>query len=63
MNTIFDGEHIVEYWLSIMGRALFSNDLEEFYILTGRGGNGKSLLFDFLKNCIGDYFNQHQAHS
>ena len=56
--SIFDTDEMVDYWLSVVGSSLFTNKFESFYILTGRGGNGKGLLFELLKNCIGEYYYQ-----
>lgn len=58
LYNIFENNEVVEYWLKIIGLSLFTNKYESLYILTGKGGNGKGLLFDLLKNCIGDYYYQ-----
>ena len=56
--SIFENQDVVEYWFKIIGVGLFTNKYENFYILTGKGGNGKGLLFELLKNCIGEYYYQ-----
>jgi len=56
--SIFENNDVVNYWLKIISLSLFTNKYESFYTLLGRGGNGKGLLFELLKNCIGDYFYQ-----
>ena len=56
--SIFENNEMVEYWFIIISLSLFTNKYENFYILVGSGSNGKSLLFDLLKNCIGDYYYQ-----
>ena len=58
ISSIFENEEISRYWLKIFGISLFTNKLESLYILTGKGGNGKSLLMDFLRDCLGDYYLQ-----
>ena len=58
ISSIFENEEISNYWLKIFGISLFTNKLESLYILTGKGGNGKSLLMDFLRDCLGDYYLQ-----
>ena len=59
--SIFEDEEIINHWLKIHGISLFTNKREKLYILTGKGGNGKSLLMDLLHDCIGDYFYQSQS--
>ena len=54
--SIFENNEVVNYWLKIIGLSLFTNKYENFFTLLGRGGNGKGLMFELLKNCIGDYF-------
>ena len=44
----------------ICGISLFTNKAESIYIyiyiLTGRGGNGKGLLMNLIKDCLGSYY-------
>jgi P4 family phage/plasmid primase-like protien len=54
--SIFNNCSLVEYYKYITSLSLFGNKNQILYIHTGNGSNGKSLLGDFLKVCLGDYF-------
>ena len=42
----------------MFGISLFTNKAESIYILTGKGGNGKGLLMNLIKDCLGSYYQQ-----
>lgn len=54
--SIFNTNEMVEYFMSIVGKSIFTTKEQKFYILTGTGGNGKSLLCDFIGDTLGKYF-------
>ncbi len=54
--SVFEDDKMVEYWLSITGLSFFGNKGDLFFIHTGAGGNGKSLLSGIVKKCLGAYF-------
>jgi P4 family phage/plasmid primase-like protien len=57
LNTIWEDDVMFKYVMSILSTCLSGvRRLEEFYILTGEGGNGKGALTDLLKNVFGTYF-------
>jgi len=53
-QNILDG--LKDYWLITTSLSLFGNKFENFYIHTGKGGNGKGLLSKILSKCLGSYF-------
>lgn len=53
-QNVLDG--LKDYWLITTALALFGNKFENFYIHTGKGGNGKGLLSKILSKCLGAYF-------
>ena len=56
-NTIWEDTGMVEYMLRIIASQLHgTKKFEEFYVWTGRGGNGKGLLSKLLERALGDYF-------
>lgn len=55
INTIFEDEIVSNYFLKVLGLALFTNKFEKLNILTGVGRNGKSLIMNFLGSILKDY--------
>lgn len=54
---LFEDKASVEYLVSIFASCLFGgNRWQEFYVLTGSGGNGKSMISLLLKSVFGGYF-------
>lgn len=50
-------ESVSLYLLKVISICLLGlTNLEKFFILTGSGSNGKSLLFDLIKSSLGDYY-------
>ena len=46
-----------KYFLKILGVALTTNtSQQQFYILTGSGGNGKGKVMTLVEECLGDYY-------
>lgn len=56
INSIFEEKEMAEYYKIITGLGLFTTKLQSLYIHTGSGGNGKGILSNFLRVCLGDYF-------
>ena len=55
--TIFENDDMVRAFLEALASCLYGyNRYERFYILTGKGGNGKGLVTDLMKRVLGDYF-------
>lgn len=54
--SIFENVETVEYWKIITGLSLFTNKMQEFYMNTGCGGNGKGILSKLIELALGDYF-------
>lgn len=57
LQEILPTEGVLEYLLKVLSTCL-SNDvsLQMFFMLTGVGGNGKSVLMELLQESLGDYF-------
>lgn len=56
LHSIFEDKDLIDYWLRTVSCALFTNKFESLYVHTGKGGNGKGVLFNLLENATGDYF-------
>ena len=57
LYSIWEDAEILSYVLKTMATCLHGvRKFERFYVWTGRGGNGKSLLGDLTKRAFGDYF-------
>lgn len=55
--SLFENDESVNYLLSVLASCLFgSNRFQEFYVFTGSGGNGKSLITLLLKAVFGGYY-------
>jgi P4 family phage/plasmid primase-like protien len=53
---IFPNEELREFVLTLAAGCLEGNNIEQFfYIMTGSGGNGKSMFVKLMKYTIGDY--------
>lgn len=54
---VFPNEDVRKFVLQTQAQALSGRKTEDLiYTHTGRGGNGKSILIEILKNVFGDYF-------
>lgn len=56
ISTIFENKNLETYFLDIIGYSLFTNKFEKLHMLSGTGGNGKSLIMDLTNNAFGKYF-------
>ena len=57
IHGLFENDETTAYWMNVLSYALLGyNKFEEFYTMTGSGGNGKGVCFDLLKTVFGDYF-------
>jgi P4 family phage/plasmid primase-like protien len=57
LYSIWEDWEVVEYVLTILALQLHgTKKMEEFYVMTGRGGNGKGLLGEIIKRGLGDYY-------
>ncbi len=59
LNNIFKGifpdEDTRNYFLKATALAFFTNRFESFYVLTGKGRNGKGVLDSLIKKALGKY--------
>lgn len=57
LDKIFPDEDVQNYALNLLAECLAGHiRREEFYIHTGSGSNGKSVLSDLVKEVFGDYY-------
>ena len=57
LYSIWEDDTVVKYVLEVLATQLHGQKtLEEFYVFTGRGGNGKGVLGDLVKRTFGHYF-------
>lgn len=55
LKGIFPDLPTREYYIVATALAFFTNRFENFYVLTGRGRNGKGVLDKLIKKCLGKY--------
>lgn len=60
MNTMFPDIRVRNFMYLLLAKYLCSDRLQYFYIFTGVGSNGKSLLMNFIKNLTGEYYHNVQ---
>jgi P4 family phage/plasmid primase-like protien len=57
LMSIWENEEMVDYVLRVISVNIHGKKrFEEFYVWTGRGGNGKGLLTEIIKRSFGDYY-------
>lgn len=55
--SIWEDWAVVDYVLAVIALQLHGKKkYEEFYVWTGRGGNGKGVITELVKRSLGDYF-------
>ena len=55
LEEIFPDKETREYYIKATALSFFLNDFESFYVLTGKGRNGKGVLDGLIKNALGKY--------
>jgi phage/plasmid-associated DNA primase len=56
MYSLFEDEEKSNYLMKVLASSLFKGNVQqEFYILTGEGSNGKSLLMSLVNKALGRY--------
>ena len=55
IDTIFTNPEVKDYYLTILATGLYGQQIENFFIATGTGGNGKSLINALMMECVGSY--------
>lgn len=55
IESIFPDVSTREYWLKATSLSFFTNKFENFYVLTGKGRNGKGVLDGIIKKALGKY--------
>ena len=55
--SIWENWEVVDYVIAVIALQLHGKKkYEEFYVWTGRGGNGKGVITELVKRSLGDYF-------
>lgn len=56
LRDILPNKSVCDYTQYILSTCLYgNNDQQKFYVMTGAGGNGKSILISMLEDALGDY--------
>ena len=55
INSIQPDKKVKDYLLQVLSTCLVSEQIQSFFILTGKGGNGKSVLVELLMEMLGSY--------
>lgn len=55
IDSIFPNKKIRDYYLTYLSTGLSGIQMENFFIATGVGGNGKSLINGLMMNAVGEY--------
>jgi phage/plasmid-associated DNA primase len=57
LYSIWENEDVLEYMLDILCTTICGvRNIEEWYIWTGVGGNGKGMLINLIENTLGGYY-------
>jgi P4 family phage/plasmid primase-like protien len=57
LMSIWEDKKVVQYVLQVIASNLHGRKrFEEFYVWTGRGGNGKGLISEMIKRAYGEYY-------
>jgi phage/plasmid-associated DNA primase len=55
LDTIFPNKGTKEYYLSVLATGLYGEQIENLFVATGGGGNGKSLINSLMLKAVGNY--------
>lgn len=55
INTIFPNKETKDYYLTMLSTGLYGEQIENLFIATGKGGNGKSLINSLMIKALGKY--------
>lgn len=55
LDTIFPEKEIKDYYLTILSTGIYGEQIENLFIATGLGGNGKSLINSLMLAMLGDF--------
>lgn len=57
LNDILPDKDVLDYTMKVLGLSLTLDISQQFFwIFTGGGGNGKSMLFNLLEKSLGEYY-------
>ena len=56
LKQVFPDKDVRNLVMKIYGSGISGKCIEKFFVFNGQGGNGKGLLDEFLRCCLGDYF-------
>lgn len=55
IETVLPDKDVRDYYLSALSTGLYGEQIENLFIATGEGGNGKSLMGSLMLKAVGDY--------
>jgi P4 family phage/plasmid primase-like protien len=55
ITSIQPEKKLKNYLMQVLSTSLMSEQIQAFFILTGKGGNGKSVLVELMVEMLGDY--------
>jgi phage/plasmid-associated DNA primase len=55
IDTIFPNKETKKYYLTALSTGLYGEQIENLFIASGKGGNGKSLLNSLMLKTVGNY--------
>ena len=55
IDTIFSNPEVRDYYMTVLATGLYGQQIENFFIATGTGGNGKSLINALMMDTVGAY--------
>jgi hypothetical protein len=56
LKQVFPNEEVRKLVMLIFSSGISGKCIEKFFVFNGEGGNGKGLLDEFMKSCLGDYY-------
>lgn len=55
LDTIFPNKDTKKYYLTVLSTGIYGEQIENLFVATGGGGNGKSLINSLMLKAVGNY--------